>query len=124
MPPPRPDPFLALVEEALASIPGDFRRHLEHVRLEVQDWPEAELLRSLEMEPDEALYGVFLGTPLTERGADPGLLPDRILIFRGPLEEDFEDPEELADEIAITVMHEIAHAFGIDEARLEELGLD
>lgn len=123
MAPSRRDPFMALVAEALASIPDDFHRHLERVRVEVQDWPEAELLQSLEMEPDEALYGVFLGTPLTERGADPGLLPDRILIFRGPLEEDFEDPGELADEIAITVMHEIAHAFGIDEARLEELGL-
>lgn len=119
----RSDPFLALVEEALASIPEDFRRHLDHVRIEVQAWPDAELLESLGMGPDEALYGVFLGTPLTERGADPGLLPDRILIFRGPLEEDFED-DELADEIAITVMHEIGHAFGIDEARMEELGLD
>jgi predicted Zn-dependent protease with MMP-like domain len=124
MPAPWRDPFPALVDEALASIPEDFRRHLERVRLEVQDWPDADLLLSMGMEPDEALYGVFLGTPITERGADPDLLPDRILIFRGPLEEDFADPDELADEIAITVMHEIAHAFGIDEARLEELGLD
>lgn len=120
----RSDPFLARVDEALAAIPGDFRRHLDHVRLEVQDWPDAELLASLGMDPGESLYGVFLGTPLTERGADPGLLPDRILLFRGPLEEDFGGPEELAEEIAITVMHEIGHAFGLDEARLEELGLD
>ena len=119
----RRDPFLARVDEALAALPAEFRRHLDRVRIEVQDWPEAELLDSLGMGPDEALYGVFLGTPLPERGADPGLLPDRILIFRGPLEEDFEE-DALADEIAITVMHEIGHAFGIDEARLEELGLD
>ena len=111
------DSFGRLVEQALEGIPEDFRVHLEHVRIEVRDWPEPELLASLDMAPDETLYGVFMGTPLTERGADLSLLPDRILIFRGPLEADFEDQDELADEIAITVMHEVAHAFGIGEDR-------
>jgi len=121
---PSRDPFPHLVEQALREIPADFRAYLDHVRLEVMDWPEPDLLASLGMEPDEWLYGVYVGTPLTERGADPGLLPDRILIFRGPLEADFPDPDQLAEEIAITVMHEVAHAFGIGEERLEELGLD
>ena len=121
---PSRDPFPHLVEQALREIPADFRAYLDHVRLEVMDWPEPDLLASLGMEPDEWLYGVYVGTPLPERGADPGLLPDRILIFRGPLEADFPDPDQLAEEIAITVMHEVAHAFGIGEERLEELGLD
>lgn len=121
---PSRDPFPRLVEQALEAIPADFRAHLERVRLEVMDWPEPELLASLGLDPGEELYGVHVGTPLTERGADPGLLPDRILIFRGPLEADFPDPDQLAEEIAITVMHEVAHAFGIGEERLEELGLD
>jgi predicted Zn-dependent protease with MMP-like domain len=121
---PSRDPFPRLVEQALEAIPADFRAHLERVRLEVMDWPEPELLASLGLDPGEELYGVYVGTPLTERGADPGLLPDRILIFRGPLEADFPDPDQLAEEIAITVMHEVAHAFGIGEERLEELGLD
>jgi len=118
------DPFPRLVDRALASIPEDFQIHLDRVRIEVQDWPEDALLDSLGMDEDETLYGIYLGTPLTERGADLGLLPDRILVFRGPLEEDFPDPDELADEIAITVMHEIGHHFGISEERLAELGLD
>ncbi len=121
---PSRDPFPRLVEQALEAIPADFRAHLERVRLEMMDWPEPELLASLGLDPGEELYGVYVGTPLTERGADPGLLPDRILIFRGPLEADFPDPDQLAEEIAITVMHEVAHAFGIGEERLEELGLD
>jgi len=115
--------FHRLVDQALAAIPEDFRARLEHVRIEVQDWPDHELLASMDMGPHETLYGVYIGTPLTDRGADPGLLPDRILIFRGPLEQDFGDPGELADEIAVTVMHKIAHAFGIGEDRLEKLGL-
>jgi len=79
------------------------------------------VLREAGLTGDEDLYGLYLGTPLTEAGRIQGL-PDRILIFRGPLEEDFPDPETLKREVAITVLHEIAHHFGLDEDRLETLG--
>ena len=79
-----------------------------------------------EEHPDEPdLYGLYEGVPLPERsGQDTGSLPDRIAIFRRPLEEDFPDPAELEQEIRITVLHELAHYFGFDEDRIGELGYD
>ena len=71
---------------------------------------------------DPDLLGLYHGVPLTERGDVAGLPPDTISIYRIPLEESFPDPDELRDEIRITVLHELAHYFGIDEDRLEELG--
>jgi predicted Zn-dependent protease with MMP-like domain len=112
------------VSRALASLPTAFQPHLRDLIVQVENWPTPEILEEAGLPPDEDLYGLYLGTPLTERGHDPLPLPDRILIFRGPLEEDFDDDAELEEEIALTVIHEVAHHFGIDEDRLEELGLD
>jgi predicted Zn-dependent protease with MMP-like domain len=72
--------------------------------------------------PERGLYGLYEGVPLTERGIDAPLEPDRITIFRHTLEQDFRDPAELEREISITVLHELAHYFGIDEERLDDLG--
>jgi predicted Zn-dependent protease with MMP-like domain len=89
---------------------------LDNVVFLVEDEPPAE-------DPD--LLGLYDGTPLTERGYGwAGALPDRIMIYRGPLTRLCEDRDELLDEIAVTVVHEIAHHFGIDDARLHELGWD
>ena len=78
-----------------------------------------------EEDPDDPdLYGVFEGVPLTDGGPAPGELPNRIAIFRRPLEADFEDVDELRDEIRITVLHELGHYFGLDEDRLAELGYE
>ena len=74
---------------------------------------------------DPDLYGLYEGVPLPERSsADSGSLPDRIAIYRRPLEEDFDDPAELEHEIRVTVLHELAHYFGFDEDRIGELGYD
>ena len=73
---------------------------------------------------DETLYGLYEGVPRTEWGADWAPFPNRIALFRLPLEEDFADPDDLADEVWITVIHELAHHLGIDDARLHELGID
>ena len=76
-----------------------------------------------ENEEDPDLFGLYLGVPLPERHDYSGVLPDKIAIYRLPLEEEFGDyPERLENEIRVTVLHEIAHHFGIDEQRLEELG--
>lgn len=116
------DPFLACVRAALADIPEAFRPYLERVEVRVEDWPEDALLDDLGVPEDETLYGLYQGVPLTERGHGEDLVPDRILIFRGPLEEDFDDPEDLQAEIRLTVLHEVAHHFGLGEERLRELG--
>ena len=73
---------------------------------------------------DPDLFGLYLGIPLTERGESyAGVLPDKIAIYRIPLEEEFgDDAALLEEEIRVTVLHEIAHHFGIDEERLADLG--
>ena len=101
------------VERALSSLPADLRAAMSNVEIVVED-ENAE-------NPD--LFGLYFGIPLTERGDYSGVLPDKIAIYRLPLEEEFgDDPSVLEDEIRITVLHEIAHHFGIDEDRLDELG--
>jgi predicted Zn-dependent protease with MMP-like domain len=102
------------VRAALDSLPAELQKAMSNVEIVVEDEnPE---------EPD--LYGLYLGIPLTERDEGySGVLPDKIEIYRIPLEEEFgDDPAVLEDEIRITVVHEIAHHFGIDEDRLAELG--
>ena len=101
------------VRRALDSLPPHLAEALENVAVVVED----------EHPQDPDLFGLYDGVPLTERSsADSGRLPDRITIYRLPLEESFPDPEELEQEIRTTVLHELAHYFGIDEERLDELG--
>ena len=101
------------VRAALDELPPALAAALENVAVVVED----------EHPDDPDLYGLYEGVPLTERTSwDGGHLPDRITIYRRPLEEEFTDPAELREEIRITVLHELAHYFGIDEDRLDELG--
>ena len=82
-------------------------------------------LRENGLGPDETMYGLYEGVPRSEWGSDWVPVPSRILLFRLPLEEDFPDPDDLADEVRITILHELAHHLGIDdEDRLTELGID
>jgi predicted Zn-dependent protease with MMP-like domain len=125
--PPRPRhhrPFESLVEVALASIPEPFATALDEVAIVIQDEPSVEQRRENEIEDDDTLYGLYDGVPRTEWGADWAPFPNRIILFRLPLEADFADPDELADEVWATVVHELAHHLGIDDARLQELGID
>ena len=110
-----PENFEALVENALDAIPDEIASLVRNVVVLVEDEPP-------EDEPDD-LLGLYDGVALTER--DQSFLPelpDRIFLFRGPLLDMCEDEAELVDEIRITVVHEIAHHFGIDDDRLHELG--
>lgn len=115
--------FRLEVAKVLAALPPAFQPYLANLVVQVEAWPSAEQLEEAGLEPDETLYGLYLGRSILDPDSDPAPLPDRILIFQGPLEEDFPDPDERAEEIAITVVHEVAHHFGIGEERLEELGL-
>jgi predicted Zn-dependent protease with MMP-like domain len=102
------------VQRALESLPPDLRRAMSNVEIVVEE----------ENAEDPDLFGLYLGIPLVDRDSSyAGVLPDKIAIYRRPLEEDFGDePARLEEEIRITVLHEIAHHFGIDENRLDELG--
>ena len=100
------------VRRALDSLPPELARGLENVAVVVED----------ENPEDPDLFGLYEGVPLPEREDWAGAIPDRILIFRLPLVESFPDPAQLEDEIRITVLHELAHYFGLEEDRLDELG--
>jgi len=117
--------FDALVERALARIPPKFLSAMENVEVIVEDWPNRHLMREVTGDPDEVVYGLFTGRPLPERHFDDwGEPPSMIHLYRGPLEEDFPDPDELAREIEITLVHEIAHYMGFGEETLEEYGYE
>ena len=117
-------PFEELVAVALDSIPEPFASALDEVAVVIADEPTADQRRENEIGPDEDLYGLYEGVPRTEWGADWAAVPNRITLFRLPLEADYADPEDLADEVWLTVIHELAHHLGIDDARLHDLGID
>jgi predicted Zn-dependent protease with MMP-like domain len=121
---PASDRFERLVERALDGIPAPFRAALDEIAIVIEDDVTEEQLEISGLGPDDALYGLYEGTPRTEWGAESVPFPNKISLFRIPLEEDFPDPDDLADEVRITVIHELAHHLGIDDDRLDELGLD
>jgi predicted Zn-dependent protease with MMP-like domain len=118
------EPFELLVERALAGIPSPFRESLEEVAVVIEDEPTPAQLRDNGLGERDALYGLYEGIPRTEWGADWATSPNKISLFRLPLEEDFPDPLDLEEEVRTTVIHELAHHLGIDDDRLDELGVD
>ncbi|MGC5167366.1 metallopeptidase family protein [Luteimicrobium sp. DT211] len=107
--------FEDAVRDALDEIPRDLARQMDNVVVLVEDDAPAD---------DPELLGLYEGTPLTERGSwwAAGALPDRITIFRNPTLAICDDREDVVEEVVITVVHEVAHHFGIDDERLHELG--
>lgn len=107
--------FEECVADALDEVPADLLDLMDNVVVLVEEEPP-------DGEPDD-LLGLYDGTPLTERGEGwAGSLPDRITVFRGPTLRLCADRDEVVDEVAVTVVHEIAHHFGIDDERLHALG--
>ncbi|TFG67881.1 MAG: metallopeptidase family protein [Thermomicrobiales bacterium] len=117
-------PFEDLVSAALDTIPMPFADALNEVAIIIADEPSADQRSENEIPDGDTLYGLYEGVPRTEWGADQAPIPNRITLFRLPLEEDFADPDDLADEVWVTVVHELAHHLGIDDERLHELGVD
>jgi predicted Zn-dependent protease with MMP-like domain len=114
--------FERLVREAVTLIPRRFRREIRNLALVVESEPTAELLEEMEIEPPDTLYGLYQGTPLTERTwAYGNTLPDRIVIFQRPIEEDCEDKDEIRAVIGETLIHEVGHYFGLSEEEIEEI---
>ena len=106
--------FERLVGEALDSLPPELGEMMENVAVVVED-----------VHPDEDLLGLYEGVPLTERGDYGGMaMPDRVTVYRLPICAICDSEEELLDQITVTVVHEVAHHFGIDDDTLEELGWD
>jgi predicted Zn-dependent protease with MMP-like domain len=114
--------FERLVAEALREIPRRFRDAMNNVAVIVEDEPPPHILEEMEIEPPDTLFGLYQGTPLTERGWGYGnALPDRISIYQGPIEAACADDDEIRDCVAETVIHEFGHHFGMSEEEIEEI---
>jgi predicted Zn-dependent protease with MMP-like domain len=115
--------FERLVARALDDIPEEFARHLDNVAVVIEDEPTAAMLRDLGLDPErETLFGLYRGVPLSKRPHSLTTLPDHITIFRAPLLRICRAPAAIERQIKVTVVHEIAHYFGLDEQRIRRLG--
>ena len=119
-----PDRFEELVEEALDEIPDTLWNMIDNVGIVVEDWPSPAQLASVNIKHATQLLGLYQGIPVTKRDTHYGLIaPDKISLFRGPiLMMTFQNEDAVREQVRRTVLHEIAHFFGISDQRLRELG--
>ena len=115
--------FERLVREALREIPDEIRARLENVDVVVEDWPTSEQLLGAGIKEGQYLLGLYEGIPLGDRYNYGMVLPDKITLFKQAIEAICSGDEEIIQEVRDTVVHEVAHHFGIDDARLEEMGV-
>jgi predicted Zn-dependent protease with MMP-like domain len=116
------DEFRHLVAEALETIPQRFRDAMQNIAIVIEDEPTSEQLAEVEIEPPDTLLGLYQGTPLTERQwAHGNVLPDKITLFQGPIEDASEDEDDLIVAIGETLIHEVGHYFGLSEEEIEEI---
>jgi predicted Zn-dependent protease with MMP-like domain len=113
--------FESIVVEALDSLPPEFARYLDNVEIQVEQRPTREHRRQVGLKPWQTLYGLYQGVPLTDRTGGGPMMPDLITLFQEPLERDFPGRAQLRAQVRRTLLHEIAHFFGISDNRLREL---
>ena len=117
--------FLKLVRKALAEVPDPFATWLDNVDILIEKRPTKRQRQEVGLQPGETLFGLYEGIPQTERDSGYGMvLPDTITIFQEPLQEACRDDAELIEEVRVTVLHELAHYFGMSDDELHRLGLD
>jgi predicted Zn-dependent protease with MMP-like domain len=118
-----PDRFERLVAEAIDSLPAPFAARLQNVEIVIEAWPSRRQLRDTDTPAGDTLLGLYEGVPLTERGGGYGMvLPDKITIFQGPIEQLSSTDQEVQAQVRHTVVHEIAHFFGISDDQLRRMG--
>ena len=112
--------FQKLVDEALASIPEDFREAMQNIAIVIEQEPTPEQLAEVGIEPPDSLFGLYQGTPLTERQwAHGNVLPDKVTLFQQVIEDDSESDDDVIVAIGETLIHEIGHYFGLSEEEIE-----
>ncbi len=115
--------FEALVVEALDSLPAQFRERMDNVEVVIEEWPTPDEARRAGLAPGQLLFGLYQGVPLTRRDSGYTLVPpDKITLYQRPIEMFSHTPEAVKQQVQRTVIHEIAHHFGISDERLRELG--
>lgn len=113
--------FQRLVDEAVESIPEEFKKHLDNIDIGVEIWPTIEDMRSIRIHPHSILLGLYRGVPKTKRGLYySGVLPDKISIFAGPILSMADNKEEAKSQVRKTVIHEIGHYFGMSEEAIRQ----
>jgi predicted Zn-dependent protease with MMP-like domain len=114
--------FEALVDRALRKLPKTFKAKIANIAVVVEDWADDETLADMGIEPPDTLYGLYRGVDLPHRdGAYGNVLPDVITIYQGPIEEDAEDEEHMAEIVRETVVHELGHYFGLDDETMHRI---
>jgi predicted Zn-dependent protease with MMP-like domain len=116
--------FETLVEEALGSLPEEIQAWLDNVAIIVAEQPSPEHRRQAHLRRGQTLFGLYVGVPKTHRGFTYGeIIPDKILIFRRPIERFCRTPDRVRECVRQTVLHEIGHHFGLNEADLRDAGV-
>ncbi len=114
--------FEKLVADSLDSIPDKYYQHIKNVVFVVEDEPSDDQRKKLKLRCDQSLYGLYEGIPITRRASNYNLvLPDKITIFKNPIESTSSSMEELKHQIHETVWHEVAHYFGLDHDQIHKL---
>lgn len=117
-----PERFQQLVSEAIDNIPKKYLDHMQNVAFIVEDWPSQAQRERLHLQPNQTLFGLYEGVPLPQRGGNSNmLLPDKITIFKRPMEFSSSSMVELKDRVGRTVWHEVAHYYGLDHVRIYAL---
>jgi predicted Zn-dependent protease with MMP-like domain len=116
--------FEQLVNEALDSLPDEIAAWLDNVAIVVAEWPSPEQLAQAGVRPGGTLFGLYVGVPKTHRGFTYGeTVPDKIVIFRQPIQRIYRTPDQIRRQVRRTVLHEIGHHFGLDEGQLRAAGV-
>ena len=114
--------FEKLVERALKRLPRPFKEKIENIAVVVEDWADEETLAEMGIDPPDTLYGLYRGVDITHRDSSYGnCLPDTITIYQGPIEEDCDSRQDMAEVVRETVMHELGHYFGLDDEELHRI---
>lgn len=114
--------FQQLVQEALATIPAEFRAAMQNIAIVIEDGPSRAQLEDVGVEPPDTLLGLYQGIPLTERQwAHGNVLPDKITLFQGPIEDTSSDDDDVVVAVGETLIHEVGHYFGLSEEQIEEI---
>lgn len=116
-----PEDFERLVEQAIGKLPPQYLKKLDNIEVVIEDWPAQELLDKLEIGGRGLLFGLYQGTPQTKRTRGT-IFPDKITVFAGPILLVSRNPDQVKQRVESVVRHEIAHHFGLDEARIRKTG--
>lgn len=115
--------FLELVNEAIDGLPDKFKEALHNIDIDVEEWPDPGLLKKLGYGKGRLLLGLYQGVPLTRRRRwSIPVMPDRIVIYKGPIEALAPTEDEVKKRVQTTVLHEVGHYFGLDDEKLKEYG--